>query len=35
MSEYTNNNVAMSWDSEIENDSSFTLLPEGDYDFVI
>lgn len=30
-----NNNIAMSWDSEIENDSSFTLLPEGDYDFII
>ena len=35
MSEYQNNNIAMSWDSEIENDSSFTLLPEGDYDFII
>lgn len=35
MSEMQNNNIAMSWDSEIENDSSFTLLPEGDYDFII
>ncbi len=25
----------MDWDSEIEKDSSFTLLAEGDYDFVV
>ncbi|MGI6691186.1 MAG: DUF669 domain-containing protein [Christensenellales bacterium] len=25
----------MNWDSTIQNDSTFELLPEGDYDFVI
>lgn len=35
MAEYENNNIAMSWDEIIENDSSFTLLPEGDYDFEV
>lgn len=35
MSEFTNNDVAMSWDDIIENDNEFTILPEGDYDFTI
>lgn len=35
MAEYTNNDVAMGWEDTIENDSSFTLLPEGDYDFEV
>lgn len=35
MAEYTNNDVAMSWDDIIENDNEFTVLPEGDYDFTI
>lgn len=26
---------ALSWDDEIEQESQFTLLPEGDYDFVV
>lgn len=34
MAEY-DNNIPMGWDDEIENDSSFTLLPEGDYDFMV
>lgn len=35
MAEYTNNDVAMSWDDIIENDNEFTVLPEGDYDFTV
>lgn len=35
MADYINNDVAMSWDDTIENDSEFVLLPEGDYDFEI
>lgn len=35
MTNYENNNIAMGWDDTIENDSSFTLLPEGDYDFEV
>lgn len=35
MADYENNNIAMGWDDTIENDSSFTLLPEGDYDFEV
>lgn len=29
------NGRALSWDDEIEQESEFTLLPEGDYDFVV
>lgn len=29
------NQGALSWDSQIEQESSFVLLPEGDYDFVV
>lgn len=35
MSEYMNSNEAMDWDSIIENDSTFTLLPEGVYPFTV
>lgn len=35
MAEYTNNDVAMSWDDIIENDDEFIVLPEGDYDFTV
>ncbi len=35
MAEYINNDIAMSWDDEIANDSEFVLLPEGDYDFMV
>lgn len=30
-----NNGHEFDWDSVIENDSTFVLLPEGDYDFVV
>ena len=26
---------AMNWDDTIENDSSFRLIPDGDYDFTV
>lgn len=29
------NDIAMSWDDSIENDSEFVLLSEGDYDFIV
>ena len=33
---FEDNDIALSWDDEIENDGSyFTLLDEGDYDFVV
>ena len=28
-------NEALDWDSEISHDSEFTLLPEGEYDFIV
>jgi hypothetical protein len=37
MSEYVSNNMGheIGWDDAIENDSTFTLLPEGDYSFTV
>lgn len=35
MSEYMNNQETMNWDSIIENDSTFILLPEGIYPFTV
>ncbi len=37
MSEYNNfnTNEALDWDSEISAESSFTLLPEGEYPFTV
>lgn len=35
MSDYTTDGFAYDWDSEIENDGQYTLLPEGDYDFTV
>ena len=32
---FNNTNTAMDWDSTIENDSTFTLLPEGVYPFTV
>lgn len=34
MSNY-NNNIPLDWDSEISAESSFTLLPEGEYPFKV
>ncbi len=34
MSDY-NNNIPLDWDSEISAESTFTLLPEGEYDFTV
>jgi hypothetical protein len=33
--ENTNAGYALSWDDPIQNDSTFVLLPEGDYDFEV
>lgn len=33
--QYTQNNGAFGWDDEISEESSFVLLPEGDYQFTI
>lgn len=35
MSNNTAADTAYEWDATIENDSEFTLLPEGDYDFEV
>lgn len=37
MNEYNNNlsNTPLDWDSEISQESSFTLLPEGEYPFTV
>ncbi len=35
MSEYQNTQNEMDWDDEIVSDESYTILEEGDYDFVV
>ena len=36
MNEFKNTeNRELDWEDEIENDSSFELLPAGDYDFTV
>ena len=35
MADNTNMGRELGWDDEIERDSEFTLLPEGDYDFEV